>query len=266
MSDLAKSKYNARMRLLIQIKAIFLGPILLILVLTPVCLIAFPFSLERRLKLVSPVWEWLGKALMRFVLHTKIDIREDHRAPRFKGVPCKGLYVANHQSFIDIPLMVSVYQAPPIMKKEILNIPVFGWVAWISGALPVDRSSSVSRRKIFDKARKRILRDGIGLQVYPEGTRSKDSHPKAFEDIKKTLLVWAFNEKIPVIPTSLYGTRGVLSSQGMIKPGRHVGIIVHQEILPEHFQSADEFARICWEKVIQGHDQMKMQLGPLNES
>lgn len=252
------------MRILIQIKAVFLGLFLLLFVLVPVCLIAFPFSLERRLKIVCPVWGLFCRSLMRYVLHAKVDIFEDHRDARFKGVPCKGLYVANHQSYIDIPLMIGYYQAPPIMKKEVLNIPIFGWMAWISGALPVDRSSTASRRKIFDQAKKRILRDNIGLQVYPEGTRSKDSLPKAFSDIKKTLLVWAYNEKIPVIPTSMYGTRGVLDKNGMINPGRHVGIIIHSEVLPENFSTADEFAQACWEKVIQGHDRMKNQLGPLN--
>ncbi len=102
--------------------------------------------------------------------------------------------------------------------------------------------------------------------VYPEGTRSKTAVPKSFDEIKKTLLIFAYNEKIPVVPTSLYGTRGVLSPKGMIKPGRHLGIIVHKEIHPEDFSTPDEFARTCWQAVINGHDRMKKELGPLNEN
>jgi 1-acyl-sn-glycerol-3-phosphate acyltransferase len=162
--------------------------------------------------------------------------------------------------------MITLYQAPPIMKKEVLNIPIFGWLAWISGALPVSRSSTASRRRVFAKAKKRILKERIGIMVYPEGTRSKTAEPKSFEEIKKTLLIFAYNEKIPVVPTSLYGTRGVLSSRGLIRPGRNIGIIVHKEIHPEDFSSADEFARKCWDQVTSGHDQMKAQLGPLNEN
>lgn len=254
------------MRILIQIKAIFVGIFMLIFVLAPACLIAFPFKLERRLKIVCPVWRIFSLVLLKYACHTKIDVLEDHRSPEFRGVPSNGLYIANHQSFVDIPLITLAYQVPPIMKKEVLHIPIFGWMAWISGALPVSRGSSASRRKVFERAKHRILKEKIGLGVYPEGTRSKTSLPKPFHEIKKTLLVFAYNEKIPVIPTSVYGTRGVLTPKGMINPGRHLGLIVHKEIFPQEFSSAEAFAEACWNKVIQGHDEMRAKLHPLNEN
>lgn len=254
------------MRILLQIKAVFVSLFLLLFILVPGCIIAAPFHIERRLKIVGPVWGFFCRSILRHACHARVDIYQDHRSPQFTGTPPKGLYVANHQSYVDIPLVFGVYQAPPIMKKEVLHIPIFGWMAWISGALPVSRSSNSSRRRVFDQAKKRIVRDKVGLQVYPEGTRSKDALPKPFKEIKKTLLVWAFNERIPVIPTSLYGTRGVLRPNGIIVPGRHLGIIIHKEIYPQNFSSADEFAEVCWNEVIKGHDLMRAQLGPLNES
>ncbi len=254
------------MRILIQIKAVFLGLFLLFFALVPACIIAFPFSLATRLKIVGPVWAFFGRSVVKLACHAKMAILEDQRGQEFRGTPCYGLYVANHQSYVDIPLMVTLFQAPPIMKKEVLYIPIFGWMAWISGALPVSRGKTSSRRKVFEKAKKRILKERIGLQVYPEGTRSKDALPKAYSEIKRTLLVFAFIEKIPVVPVSIYGTRGILSPKGFINSGRNIGMIVHQEIYPEKFPSADAFAEACWNKVREGHDQMKSQLGPLNES
>jgi 1-acyl-sn-glycerol-3-phosphate acyltransferase len=254
------------MGILIQIKAVFLGTLFLLFLLVPACIIALPFKLGRRLKIVGPVWAFYSQILVRYACHAHIRVSEDHRSAPFSGTPCYGLYVANHQSFMDIPLMLTMYQAPPIMKKEVLNIPIFGWMAWISGALPVSRSKTSSRRKVFEKAKRRILKEKIGLQVYPEGTRSKDALPKPFNEIKRTLLVFAFNEKIPVVPTSLYGTRGILSPKGLIRGGRNVGIIVHKEIDPNQFPDAETFAKACWEMVIKGHDQMKAQFGALNEN
>ena len=254
------------MSLLIQIKAIVLALILLIFVLLPACIAAIPFRLERRLKIVGPVWCFCSRFLLRYACHAHLDIQEDHRDEAYRGTPPKGLYVANHQSFIDIPVMVAMFQAPPIMKKEVLYIPIFGWLGWVSGALPVSRSKVDSRKKVFELAKNRVMKENIGLQVYPEGTRSKTSVPKHYDQIKRTLLVFAFNEKIPVIPTSVYGTRGVLTPRGLIKPGRHIGIIIHKELLPENFKNSDEFCRAVWGKVVEGHDEIKARLAPLNES
>lgn len=161
-------QYNGPMGILIQIKAIFLGIILLVFMLVPANLIAAPFKLSRRLKITGPIWALFSHILVRYACHAQIKISEDHRSEAFRGTPCYGLYVANHQSYVDIPVMLTMYQAPPIMKKEILNIPLFGWMAWISGALPVSRTKTSSRRKVFEKAKKRILKEEIGLQVYPE--------------------------------------------------------------------------------------------------
>lgn len=254
------------MQILIQIKAILLAIFLMIFLLVPASIIALPFALGKRLKIVGPAWSFFGEKLLRYGCHASIAISEDYRSERFKGTPCYGLYVANHQSYMDIPLILTMFQAPPIMKKAILHVPVFGWIAWVSGALAVSRTQVSSRRQVFEKAKKRVLKEKIGLQVYPEGTRSKTSIPKPFTEIKKTLLIFAFNEKIPVVPVSLYGTRGILNSLGMINPGRQVGIYVHKEVDPADFNSGEEFAQACWEKVIKGHDQMQMKLGPLNEN
>lgn len=254
------------MSLLIQIKAIFLAVLLLVFVLMPACLIALPFGLKRRLKIVCPVWDYCCRMLLRYACHAHLHIQEDLRSEPFRGVPPYGLYVCNHQSYVDIPFMFTMYQAPPIMKKEVLYIPIVGWLAWISGGMPVSRSKVSSRKKVFDQAKDRILNQKIGLQVYPEGTRSKDALPKHYDSLKRTLLVFAFNEKIPVIPTSIYGTRGVLSPKGLIQPGRHLGIIVHKEIIPQNFKNSDEFCRAIWGKVIEGHDELKSRLAPLNKT
>lgn len=247
-----------------QIKGIFVSLILLVFVLLPTVIVATPFPLKRRLKIICPVWQFCSHMMLRYALMVHIDVEEDHRSPELKPIPGHGLYISNHQSIVDIPLCFTIFQIPPIMKKEILYIPIFGWLAWCSGALPVSRSSNQSRRKVFHQARKRFKQMKLGIQLYPEGTRSKDGQLKDYSEIKRTLLIFAFNEKIPVIPASLFGTRGVLNNFGLLRPHCHAGIIVHKEIRPENFQNADEFARACWDKVKEGHARLKEQLVPLN--
>lgn len=254
------------MRIFYQIKGIVLGLFLLVFLLFPVALITVPFALDRRLKIICPAWQLFARGLLRFVTMSPVDIRKDFRSEELKTTPAYGLFIANHQSYIDIPLILSTFQVPPIMKKQVLYIPIFGWIGWVSGAMAVSRSSVHSRKKVFEQTKKRILEDRIGIQVYPEGTRSKNAEPKPVNEIKKPLLAFAFNENIPVIPVSLYGTRGVLNKFGFLNPHRHLGIIVHKEIYPKEFKNEDEFINYCWGKVISGHSELKTQLAPLNKN
>jgi len=248
-----------------QIKAIFIAIFLFVFVLMPTCLVAIFLPLKRRLLVVCPVWKWVSEKTLRWICGAKIAISEDHRSDELKNtLPAQGLYVSNHQSFMDIPLIITKFQVPPIMKKEVLYIPVIGLVGWASGALVVSRSRNDSRRRVYDQTRNRVLNEKIGIQVYPEGTRSKDASPRTDKEIKKTLMYFAYENKIPVIPVSMYGTRGILSKMGLIKTGRYVGITVHHEILPSDFQDRESFAQACWAKVISGHAEMKAKLHPLN--
>lgn len=246
-----------------QIKALVVAATMFPLV-SLLALLYTPFRLQERIRRTSWLWNWISVVLLRHACEARIDIAEDHRSPEFRTKPPFGLYVANHQSYIDIPLIFSMYQVPPIMKKEVLYIPLVGLMGWIAGAMPVSRSSQGSRKRVFIQTRDRILKDRIGVQVYPEGTRSKIARPKSYEEVKKTLLVFAWNEKIPVIPNSIYGTRGVLTKKGFIRPGRHIGIIIHKEILPENYPTSEEFAKACWMKVLEGYEQMEAKLAPLN--
>jgi 1-acyl-sn-glycerol-3-phosphate acyltransferase len=249
-----------------QIKAILIGGFSLLFVLFPGVFITFPFNLRQRLKVICPAWSIFGRLVIKHACHAKIMVSQDQRSSDFKVTPAHGLYISNHQSFIDIPLISTIYQIPPIMKKEVLYIPFFGWIAWLSGALPVSRTDLSSRKKVFTLAKRRILDENLAVQVYPEGTRSLDAIPKDYSEIKKALLVFAYKEKIPVIPTSVYGTRGVLSKRGIIRPNKKLGIIVHQEIYPEHFESAEEFAKTCWDKVRAGHDEIEKTIKQETES
>lgn len=137
------------MSFLIQIKAILVASIFLGFVLIPACIVALPFPLRYRLKVVSPAWGIFSRNFLKLGCNAKLDVFEDHRSEDFKGVPAYGLYIANHQSFIDIPLMAATYAIPPIMKKEVLYIPVFGWLAWASGAMAVPEVRLILEKKFL---------------------------------------------------------------------------------------------------------------------
>ena len=253
------------MLILDQIRAVVVG-LTLALWLVLVCIFAIPFKLKKRLKLVNPSWRLAARLSMRHAAQAVFKVSEDRRSESFKSQGDVGLIIANHQSFIDIPVIVTMLQAPPIMKKEVLYIPFIGFLGWICGAIPVSRSNMGSKRKVLDLTKKRLLEDKIGVQVYPEGTRSKTGKPAAYEKIARALLVLAYKEKVPVTPTSIYGTRGVVNSMGVFTTKTPIGIIVHEEVYPEKFESADAFSRACWEKVVKGYEELTTRIALPNKN
>ena len=84
-----------------------------------------------------------------------------------------------------------------VVKKELLMIPVFGWLFKLSKHIAIDRSSNV-------KAMKQVIRDGksriqedISIIVFPEGTRMPPGKFRSFHKGGATLAKFV---KVPVVP------------------------------------------------------------------
>ncbi|MEP6748670.1 MAG: lysophospholipid acyltransferase family protein [Bacteroidota bacterium] len=80
------------------------------------------------------------------------------------------IFVANHISFLDIAMIVKTIRQPtrPLAKAEIAKVPVFGFL-YRYGAIMVDRSNAENRKKSVLQL-KSVLRKGISIFIFPEGT------------------------------------------------------------------------------------------------
>ena len=80
--------------------------------------------------------------------------------------------VTNHQSMLDIPLMyVLPLNFKWVSKKEVQKMPIFGWVLWMHGDIPVERGSRRSAKRMMERCVERLSR-GTSVIVFPEGTRT----------------------------------------------------------------------------------------------
>ena len=78
--------------------------------------------------------------------------------------------VTNHQSMLDIPLMyVLPLNFKWVSKKEVQKMPIFGWVLWMHGDIPVERGSRRSAKRMMERCVERLSR-GTSVIVFPEGT------------------------------------------------------------------------------------------------
>jgi 1-acyl-sn-glycerol-3-phosphate acyltransferase len=248
------------MNYLVQIWASFWLASSLCFILLPVSLITFPIkNLRLRLKLIGPFWKLFAIINLQIGCLAKLTII-DERDEELKKNPNLGhLYISNHQSYMDIPLLLYPFQLFPIMKKEVLMIPLFGIIARTTGAIAVDRTDPESRKKVFQECTHR-LKNNMSIQYYPEGTRSKDGSPKPFEQIKTALIEYAFQHKIKVIPISTYGTNQILTNKGLVKPFQKVGLYIGKPIEQNHFTSGLDYSKHCWETVTNNFNKLKLKL------
>ena len=112
--------------------------------------------------------------------------------------PC--IYIANHQSAYDVPLLAELY--PPntviIGKKELRDIPFFGWLYAITGNIFIDRSNNASAVGRLREAEEAIRSRGVSVWVFPEGTRGKV--PGRLMPFKKGAFYMAAATRVPVVP------------------------------------------------------------------
>lgn len=153
------------------------------------------------------------------------------------------LFVANHQSYIDIPVVFSKLpgQCRIIAKKSLLMIPFLGWHLRRSGHILIDRSSSKSGLKSLYAAAERV-KAGISVIVFPEGTRSVDG---AIHEFKGGSFLLATRAGVPIVPITINGTRAVLIKNSWhLHPGR-VDMIVHDPIDTSNYdaRNVDELAQ-----------------------
>ena len=93
------------------------------------------------------------------------------------------IFVGNHISFLDAPLIVKTIRRPirALGKTEMGKVPVFGFI-YKYAVVRVDRSNADNRAKSVRNMRS-ILKKGISIVVFPEGTFNMTPNPlKDFYD------------------------------------------------------------------------------------
>jgi 1-acyl-sn-glycerol-3-phosphate acyltransferase len=137
------------------------------------------------------------------------------------------VFVANHQSIFDIPVIFASlpYQLRIIAKQSLGAFPFLGWHLRRSGHLLVDRRNP-DRGGILRRWRA-LVGEGLSLIIFPEGTRSADGHVGAF---RAGSFLLAIEAQLPVVPVSVDGTRFIMRKGELTtRPGR-VRLRVHPPI------------------------------------
>ena len=136
--------------------------------------------------------DWWARPLLNLRVTLKGErALEDHR-------PC--VFVANHQSLLDVPVLARCYRpgAVVIAKKELVNIPFFGWLYDVTGNIRIDRKDTTQSVGRLKEAEEAIRSRRVAVWIFPEGTRGKEAG--VMLPFKKGGFVMAVNTGAPIVP------------------------------------------------------------------
>lgn len=121
------------------------------------------------------------------------------------------LFVANHQSFLDIMVMMGWLRFPAFLaKKEIESWPLFGWAMHQLGCVFVDRKDRRDRMKTPSRIQE-ALAMGNDFCIFPEGTRSVDGKLLPFQSGAFHI---ATDKGLTMVPIVIDGSGRVLNKRG----------------------------------------------------
>lgn len=127
--------------------------------------------------------DWLQFFIMRClnILGTRFSFQNDFDIPTNRPV----IIVANHQSMYDIPPIIwymRKYHPKFISKKELgKGIPSVSYNLRHGGSVLIDRKKPSQALPAIQKFAQYIETNKRAAVIFPEGTRSKNGHPKPFQ-------------------------------------------------------------------------------------
>ena len=135
--------------------------------------------------------------ILRIILNTKVIF---HGTENLKKVDSYFVASAHQSMFETFALQIPLDGPIFILKKELLNIPLFGWYLRKIGSIAIVRETTTKENlNFFDKVKEEVEKSKRPLLIFPQGTRVKleDQPPfkKGVGRIYKTL-------NLPCVPVA----------------------------------------------------------------
>ena len=114
---------------------------------------------------------------LRWIAGVKVEVRGLEHAPSGAA-----LIASKHQGMLDIVALLAVLpDACFVMKKELMPLPFFGWFAWKTKMIAVDRAAHAKALKDMVRQTRARLAEGRQILIFPEGTRTTPGEPADYK-------------------------------------------------------------------------------------
>ena len=185
---------------------------LAVLALVPAVLIIGIFSRRLALRRLRRSISWYGLAVIYGLAFPLIRVRYRNFGP--DDGPGPFIFICNHRSASDPFLMGCLpFEAVQVANTWTFNIPILGRAARMAGYLSVNEISFAD----FSAKALRLLKDGVSIVAFPEGTRSGSSDMGQFHG---SIFRIALESQCAIVPLCVVGNEKIPSRDFVLQPGK----------------------------------------------
>jgi 1-acyl-sn-glycerol-3-phosphate acyltransferase len=168
----------------------------------------FPFSVGASLLGLAllpapPAWvrwyvrQWARASLWLLRMTTGIRLRVTGAEHLPRG---GAILAAKHQSAFDTMVWLVLLDRPLyVLKRELIRVPVWGWLARRAGHIAVDRAGGAAALRGMVREGAAAIEAGFQIVIFPEGTRSAPGERVPFQPGVAAL---AAASGAPVVPAA----------------------------------------------------------------
>lgn len=158
---------------------------------------------------------------IKILSFTKINIKKDEDI--VNDEPC--FYISNHRGIFDIILLYPLIKGNCIIiaKDSMKKYPfLYQWMDLI-GCYFLDRNNMRSGFKMVLYSIE-MLKKGVSVFIFPEGTRSKGEDYKDLLEFKEGCFSIPMKTQTSVVPIGIYDTRLIFEKNKMLSVFNHIYI------------------------------------------
>lgn len=179
-------------------------------------------------------YHWLMKGFIqpwcRFVMRLCRLVGIRYRITGLDNIPKNPcVFVAKHQSTWETIFFTSLmYPLSNVLKKELLFIPLFGWVLAVSKQVAINRSSPKEAFKQLIEKGGQLINAGHYILIFPEGTRTLPGQGGRFSRGGATLGATA---GVPIVPVA-HNAGEFWPKHGWAKHAGVIEVVIGQPLNP----------------------------------
>jgi 1-acyl-sn-glycerol-3-phosphate acyltransferase len=160
---------------------------------------------------------WVDSMLWLLGVLCRLDFRVEGR----EHLPARSsIVLLKHSSAWETLAQLRVFpQQTWVLKRELMWVPVLGWVLWLLKPIAIDRrGGGVAVQQVLEQGRRRLA-EGFWVMIFPEGTRMPAGETRRY-GMSGALLAQAAG--LPVVPVThnagyFWPRRGWLKKPGTIR-------------------------------------------------